>query len=95
MENISEQDFVALQTGPIPDHQFNEAIDGVFRQEKHKMRKAQTPVVKTTQKSVEKNRNSNGQQSIDAFYTKKSTFNMQQKAKEVAVVTTSDSDEHF
>lgn len=51
------------------------------------MRKAQTP--------IEKNRNSNGQQSIDAFYTKKSTSNIRQKDKEVAVVTTSDSDEHF
>jgi hypothetical protein len=84
-----------LQHGPIPDHQFNEAIDGVFRQEKLKMRKAQTPVEKAIQKPVEKNKNSNRQQSIDAFYTKKSTFSMQQNDKEVAVVTTSDSDEHF
>ncbi|CAF5200746.1 unnamed protein product, partial [Rotaria sp. Silwood1] len=38
----------------IPDHQFNEAIDGVFRQEKYKMRKAQAPVEKTVRKPVEK-----------------------------------------
>ncbi|CAF4709789.1 unnamed protein product [Rotaria socialis] len=87
--------FVELQHGPIPDHQFNEAIDGVFRQEKLKMRKAQTPAAKAIQKPVEKNQNSNRQQSIDAFYTKKSTLNIQEKDKEVAVVTTSDSDEHF
>ncbi|CAF3848119.1 unnamed protein product [Rotaria sp. Silwood1] len=43
-----------LQHGPIPDHQFNEAIDGVFRQEKYKMRKAQAPVEKTVRKPVEK-----------------------------------------
>ncbi|CAF2107014.1 unnamed protein product [Rotaria magnacalcarata] len=100
-EGVSEEkrqairDFVELQHGPIPDHQFNEAIDGVFRQEKLKMRKAQTPAAKAIQKPVEKNQNSNRQQSIDAFYTKKSTLNIQEKDKEVAVVTTSDSDEHF
>ncbi|CAF4615852.1 unnamed protein product [Rotaria socialis] len=100
-EGVSEEkrqairDFVELQHGPIPDHQFNEAIDGVFRQEKLKMRKAQAPAAKAIQKPVEKNQNSNRQQSIDAFYTKKSTLNIQEKDKEVAVVTTSDSDEHF
>ena len=51
------------------------------------MRKAQI--------SIEKNQNSNGQQLIDALYMKKSTSNIQQTDKEVAVVTTSDLDEHF
>ncbi|CAF4875717.1 unnamed protein product [Rotaria sp. Silwood1] len=100
-----------LQHGPIPDHQFNEAIDGVFRQEKYKMRKAQAPVEKTVRKPVEKTvrnpvekavqklverkENSNGQQSIDVFCAKKSTSNIQQKDKTITIVTTSDPDEHF
>ena len=80
-------DFVELQNEPIPDHQFNEAIDRVFCHEKQKMRKAQI--------SIEKNQNSNRQQLIDALYMKKSISNIQQTDKEVAVVTTSDLDEHF
>ncbi|CAF5008970.1 unnamed protein product, partial [Rotaria magnacalcarata] len=37
------------------------------------MRQAQAPVEKASKKPVEKNQNNNRQQSIDAFYTKKST----------------------
>jgi hypothetical protein len=59
------------------------------------MRKTKIPVEETVQKLVEKKQNSNGQQSIDDFYRKKSTSNIQQKDKKMTVLTTSDSDEHF
>jgi hypothetical protein len=59
------------------------------------MRKSQTPVEKAASKPVEKKQNSHGQQSIDVFYTKKSTSNIQQNNKKKVVVTTSNSDEHL
>lgn len=77
------------------DHQFNESIDGLFRQEKHKMRQSQASVEKTNKKPAEQKQNFDGQRSIDVYYKKKSVSNIQQKDKEVGVVATSDSDEDF
>ena len=39
-------DFVELHNGPIPDHQFNESINGVFRQAKSYIKKSKDNEVK-------------------------------------------------
>jgi len=67
----------------------------VFRQEKHKMRKEKPLDGKITKKYITKKQNNNGQKSINAFYTKKSTSGIQQKVKEMNIATTFDEDEDF
>ena len=44
---FSYLDFVELRNGAIPDHQFNEAINGVFCQAKSQLRKENKNVMKT------------------------------------------------
>lgn len=74
-------DFVQLHNGPVPDHPFEEAINGVFRQAKRDMRKNQQEIIT---KPVEKKKSNNGQQSIDKFCSKKSAFNIGHKIMQVS-----------
>lgn len=85
----SVSDFVELRSGPITAHQFKEAIDGVFRQEKYNKRKEQASSKKTTEKQVPTKQIDNGQQSIDIYCTKRSTGASERKEKTMVAEITS------
>ena len=73
--------FVQAQYGPLLDHDFEESINGVFRQARSGVRISEQPA---KVKLVQKKKNNNGQQSIDKFCVNKSGSNTKQKAKQVS-----------
>ena len=73
-------DFVELQNGAIPDHQFNKAINGVFRQAKSQLRKENKNVMETP---TNRTTYTDGQQTIDkVLLGKKSTPSMLTKLEQ-------------
>jgi len=88
---VSDLDFVELHNGTIPDHQFNEAINGVFRQAKKDMRTAQDRAMGT---SAKKQKIDHGQQTIDRMIrSKKSTSSVTNKTTTMSSSTIFDSDD--
>ncbi len=83
-------DFVEARFGIITNRQFNEAVDGVFRQAKPAGQNE--PKQKSTRTAIKKKKCTDRQQSIDIYYSKKSISNTKHKSSNNTSTTMLDSD---